>query len=85
MFLSFKATSKDRFIKVISHEIAHFLGLFHISDDYSPLGMADDRIEDTSLANSTTNVMHKTSEVYDLIEFTPGQLKALYDNPILYK
>lgn len=84
-YKDFSSTDENRFVKVLAHEIAHFLGLFHISDDYSPLGITDDRIEDTSLAESTTNVMHKTSEVFDIIQFTPGQLKALKSNPMLYK
>lgn len=76
---------QDRLAKVIAHEMAHFFGLFHLSDEYYPFGRAFDPISDTDEGVELTNVMHKTSEFYELIEFTAGQVKVMKRHPMLTK
>lgn len=77
--------NQERLAKVIAHEVAHFFGLFHLSDDYYPFGNVFDPISDTDSSIELTNVMHKTSEFYDLIEFTAGQVKVMKRHPMLTK
>jgi|GEM_PF-3769421 len=80
-----KEISKNRLGKVLSHELAHGLGLFHLTDDFYPFTMLNDGLEDTSLNDDINNVMHKTSQVEALPEFSPMQIEWMLRQPILYK
>lgn len=73
-----------KMIKVMAHEIAHSLGLFHLVDDFYPFGALQDPIEDTFDAIDTENVMHKTSDFFGYMEFTKGQIEVMKRNPYLY-
>lgn len=76
--------SKRRLAKVLSHELAHGLGLFHLTDDYYPYTLLTDRLEDTSLSDDINNVMHKTSKVEKLPEFSSLQIEWMLRQAILY-
>jgi hypothetical protein len=73
-----------KMIKVMAHEIAHYLGLFHLADQFYPFGVLQDPIEDTFNAIDRQNVMHKTSDYFGQMDFTRGQIKTMLKNPILY-
>jgi hypothetical protein len=75
----------DKMIKVISHEIAHFFGVFHLSDDFSVFGILQDPLEDTIPDEDKTNVMHKTSDVFDHIRLTPQQVNVIKRHPLLFQ
>jgi len=77
--------NEKRMKKVVIHEIAHFLGLFHLSDDYYPYGKVFDTIEDTTGLDDKDNIMSKTSESYDFVNFTEGQKKVILRNPLLFQ
>lgn len=74
-----------KMIKVISHELAHYLGLFHLEDDFYPYGRVTDLIEDTTSDVEENNIMHKTSDVFDDLQFTRGQVEKMLSHPILYQ
>jgi hypothetical protein len=75
----------DKLTKVIAHEIAHLLGLFHLEDDFYPFGKLLDPFEDTSPEEDFINVMHKTSEFFGLIEFSQSQVRKMRSLPLLYQ
>tara|TARA_Y100000780_G_scaffold232562_1_gene266412 strand:+ start:128452 stop:129501 length:1050 start_codon:yes stop_codon:yes gene_type:complete len=70
--------------KVVGHELAHYLGLFHLEDDYYPFGRRDDGLEDTHSGNESSNFMHKTSEYFEVIEFTSQQITKMLSHPELF-
>lgn len=67
--------------KVIAHELGHFFGLFHLQDDYYPFGKLNDPIADTDIMSEETNIMHKTSDVFEVLEFTQGQFQVMRRHP----
>lgn len=69
--------------KVIAHEMGHFFGLFHLQDDYYPFGKLNDPIADTDISTEETNIMHKTSDVFETLEFTEGQFQVMRRHPLL--
>lgn len=69
--------------KVIAHELGHFFGLFHLQDDYYPFGKLNDPIADTDITTEETNIMHKTSDVFEVLEFTEGQFQVMRRHPLL--
>ncbi|PIP96340.1 MAG: hypothetical protein COW00_16300 [Bdellovibrio sp. CG12_big_fil_rev_8_21_14_0_65_39_13] len=73
-----------KFSKVVAHEMGHFFGLFHLEDDYYPFGKLRDPIDDTDMSNEELNVMHKTSDRFGDIEFTPGQFEVMRRHPLLH-
>ena len=77
--------SLDKMTKVISHELAHTLGLYHLSDDFFPFGKVFDQMSDTNEDIDHSNVMHKTSEYFGHISFSTQQIELIRTNPILQK
>jgi len=75
----------DKLTKVISHEIAHMLGLFHLEDDFYPFGKLFDPFQDTSRENDFINVMHKTSDFFGILEFSQSQVRKMLSHPMLYQ
>lgn len=82
-YLDHEKLDLKKFSKVVAHEMGHFFGLFHLEDDYYPFGKLRDPIEDTDISNEELNVMHKTSDRFGDIEFTPGQLEIMRRHPLL--
>lgn len=76
---------RERFTKIMAHEIAHSLGLYHLVDDFYPFGIIHDPQEDTSLDDDPANVMHKTSEYYGHLELSPQQVNSIKLLPYLYR
>jgi len=82
-YLDHQKLDLKKFSKVVAHEMGHFFGLFHLEDDYYPFGKLRDPIEDTDMNNEELNVMHKTSDRFGDIEFTPGQFDIMRRHPLL--
>lgn len=78
-----KKITVQRLANVITHEIAHFLGLYHYSDDYFPYGKLYDPISDTFIEDSMGNFMFKRNNDSTHLRFTPGQVDVMKRHPLL--
>lgn len=76
--------SFEQKLKVLTHEIGHFLGLYHLVDDYYPFGRLRSTLVDHQ-GQTQLNIMHETSEFFGDLIFSDKQVEVMKRHPLFYQ